>query len=49
MRVFKDMSRIIVQKLCNLFGGRGVVIKRLHWITGVGGRSMESKKVLQIF
>ena len=36
-----------MQKLCNLFGWREKVIKRLHWITG--GRSRGSKKRLRNF
>ena len=37
----------VVQKLCDLLGGREEVIKRSHWITGGrggGGRSRWAKK-----
>ena len=47
--VFKDMSQIIVQKSCNHFGGRGDVIKRLHWITGKGGEVYGVQKSITNF
>ena len=35
--VFKEISWILVQKLCNLLGGSQEVIRRLHCITGGRG------------